>query len=149
DDHYRGVWIVVRPRGHRILPVFADIIGCPRPRTWRNGRRKGLKIPWGKPCAGSSPAVRTGDLAGISWVLPTAKKPFGSVFGSRLEISLICAAAGYANTRPPLEANRQRGRPAPMIFISEIRRIPSPPPGHSQTLWQMSNRSGARCGNVP
>src|SRR6516164_5030279 len=35
---------------------------CPLSRTWRNGRRKGLKIPWGKPCAGSSPAVRTSKI---------------------------------------------------------------------------------------
>jgi hypothetical protein len=35
-------------------------------RTWRNGRRKGLKIPWGKPCAGSSPAVRTINLLGLN-----------------------------------------------------------------------------------
>src|SRR6516225_8546672 len=35
---------------------------CPPSRTWRNGRRKGLKIPWGKPCAGSSPAVRTNKI---------------------------------------------------------------------------------------
>jgi hypothetical protein len=34
-------------------------------RTWRNGRRKGLKIPWGKPCAGSSPAVRTNEISDL------------------------------------------------------------------------------------
>jgi hypothetical protein len=26
------------------------------------GVQKGLKIPWGKPCAGSSPAVRTNKV---------------------------------------------------------------------------------------
>ena len=28
-------------------------------RAWRNGRRNGLKIRWGQPRAGSSPAART------------------------------------------------------------------------------------------
>ena len=30
-------------------------------RTWRNGRRKGLKIPWEISREGSSPSVRTID----------------------------------------------------------------------------------------
>jgi hypothetical protein len=37
----------------------ASTPGVALARTWRNGRRKGLKIPWGKPCEGSSPSVRT------------------------------------------------------------------------------------------
>jgi hypothetical protein len=41
------------------LECFAPFGSNPQGRTWRNGRRKGLKIPWGKPRAGSSPAVRT------------------------------------------------------------------------------------------
>ena len=31
----------------------------PPTRTWRNGRRKGLKIPWEQSRVGSSPTVRT------------------------------------------------------------------------------------------
>ena len=32
-------------------------------RTWRNGRRKGLKIPWEISREGSSPSVRTNQIA--------------------------------------------------------------------------------------
>jgi hypothetical protein len=32
---------------------------------WRSIVQKGLKIPWGKPCAGSSPAVRTREINGL------------------------------------------------------------------------------------
>ena len=34
-------------------------------RTWRNGRRKGLKIPWPKGCEGSNPSVRTNKIRGL------------------------------------------------------------------------------------
>ena len=70
-DRFRESCIVVRLHGHRIVSASADVVwlsafaasySCPHPRTWRNGRRKGLKIPWGKPCAGSSPAVRTNKI---------------------------------------------------------------------------------------
>ena len=41
------------------VPARAAESEIQQKRTWRNGRRKGLKIPWGRPRAGSSPAVRT------------------------------------------------------------------------------------------
>src|SRR5215475_11337499 len=34
-------------------------------RTWRNGRRKGLKIPWEISREGSSPSVRTNKINGF------------------------------------------------------------------------------------
>ena len=38
-------------------------------RVWRNGRRKGLKIPRSQGRAGSSPATRTKSLRGIGSVV--------------------------------------------------------------------------------
>ena len=62
-DRFRRRCIFVRLRGHRIVVrIRGHCVRCPLSRTWRNGRRKGLKIPWGKPCAGSSPAVRTNKI---------------------------------------------------------------------------------------
>ena len=49
----------------------------PKMPKWRNGRRKGFKIPRGQPCAGSSPAFGTKKVVSIGYDFFYPNRRFG------------------------------------------------------------------------
>jgi hypothetical protein len=51
--------------------------------TWRNGRRKGLKIPWEQSRAGSSPTVRTTPHFVVANVLAAQSWKIRITFGEK------------------------------------------------------------------
>src|SRR6202008_1448831 len=99
-------------------------------RTWRNGRRKGLKIPWEISREGSSPSVRTSRLqhlchckiVGVTngeararhfccrGVAETRAVTFGTVVGeTRLQIKLMQSVESQETIHVSARGRRKRG----------------------------------------
>ena len=100
-----------------------------RRRTWRNGRRKGLKIPWEQSCEGSSPSVRTTQSPSAARILGGRPKAVHKVKHRRgfhrteamyLDWLLILAAwSQYASCSQRLDSEVRRILRRPGLRTSE------------------------------
>jgi hypothetical protein len=111
-----------RPRCPRRSPSVRfrqSAAGCYKraARTWRKGRRKGLKIPWEQSRVGSIPTVRTMPardvpdrcVAAISLII-TTKKQAGSCCNAaiRASVGFLVVAAGKARRLSSTKLTKSR-----------------------------------------